>query len=146
MSTRATSGARSRIAAGPDGVTCRARDAEGNIVEWRRLEGDPLRRDQLHRRLRIARLIDHPTARQVVAYDAAEGRLVVEWLAGGPAERLLAGRLPRPEPAASGPDAAAPEEAAQEPLDWLILSGKTCNLSLVHRLIRRGFVTSPHFV
>jgi hypothetical protein len=60
----------------------------------------------------------------------------------GIARGLLAGRLPRREP----PDADAPAAAAQEPLDWLILSGKTCNLDLVHRVIRQEFVNSPHFV
>src|SRR5262249_28594410 len=48
----------------------------------------------------------------------------------GIARGLLAGRLPCPEAPAGA------EPAAQEPLDWLILSGKTCNLNLVHRVIR----------
>jgi hypothetical protein len=64
----------------------------------------------------------------------------------GIARGLLAGRLPRPEPAPAEPGAAPPEEAPQEPLDWLILSGKTCNLDLVHRVVRQEFVNSPHFV
>jgi hypothetical protein len=58
----------------------------------------------------------------------------------GIARGLLAGRLPCREP--EGPDGAA----VQEPLDWLILSGKTCNLDLVHRIIRQEFSSSPHFV
>jgi hypothetical protein len=57
----------------------------------------------------------------------------------GIARGLLAGRLPRRE-------AADADAAVQEPLDWLILSGKTCNLDLVHRVIRQEFVNSPHFV
>jgi hypothetical protein len=66
----------------------------------------------------------------------------------GIARGLLAGRLPRPEsPAAAADSPAPPEEAGpQEPLDWLILSGKTCNLDLVHRVVRQEFVNSPHFV
>jgi hypothetical protein len=59
----------------------------------------------------------------------------------GIARGLLSGRLPpRNEPAdgEGGP--------AQEPLDWLILSGKTCNLDLVHRVIRQEFAGSPYFV
>src|SRR5262249_21256492 len=64
----------------------------------------------------------------------------------GIARGLLAGRLPWSEPASSGPDPAPAQEATQEPLDWLILSGKTCNLNLVHRLVRQEFVNSPHFV
>jgi hypothetical protein len=62
----------------------------------------------------------------------------------GIARGLLAGRLPAAAPAA-GPEAAE-EAATQEPLDWLILSGKTCNLELVQRVIRQEFVNSPHFV
>ncbi|MCI0461326.1 MAG: virulence factor SrfB, partial [Gemmataceae bacterium] len=60
----------------------------------------------------------------------------------GIARGLLAGRLPRQ----ALPDAEAAETVAQEPLDWLILSGKTCNLELVHQVIRQEFVNSPHFV
>jgi hypothetical protein len=60
----------------------------------------------------------------------------------GIARGLLAGRLPRREPA-DGADGGAGE---QEPLDWLILSGKTCNMDLVHRVIRQEFMNSPHFV
>src|SRR5262249_10891206 len=60
----------------------------------------------------------------------------------GIARGLLTGRLPRPEHS----DAEAADGTAQEPLDWLILSGKTCNLDLVHRVIRQEFVNSPHFV
>jgi hypothetical protein len=62
----------------------------------------------------------------------------------GIARGLLAGRLPF---RLASPSAADGEEASvQEPLDWLILSGKTCNLDLVHRVIRQEFVNSPHFV
>src|SRR5262249_21735883 len=57
-------------------------------------------------------------------------------IAGG----LLAGRLPRSESASSDPAAPGEEAGPQEPLDWLILSGKTCNLDLVHRVIRQEFV------
>jgi hypothetical protein len=64
----------------------------------------------------------------------------------GIARGLLAGRLPRSESASSDPAVPAEEAAPQEPLDWLILSGKTCNLDLVHRVIRQEFVNSPHFV
>jgi hypothetical protein len=64
----------------------------------------------------------------------------------GIARGLLGGRLPRNEPAADpGPEAPA-EDGKQEPLDWLILSGKTCNLDLVHRVVRQEFINSPHFV
>jgi hypothetical protein len=34
----------------------------------------------------------------------------------------------------------------QEPLDWLILSGKTSNMELVHRVVRQEFLNSAHFV
>jgi hypothetical protein len=64
----------------------------------------------------------------------------------GIARGLLAGRLPWRQPAADGAGSAAEEAGVQEPLDWLILSGKTCNLDLVQRVIRQEFVTSPHFV
>jgi hypothetical protein len=60
----------------------------------------------------------------------------------GIARGLLAGRLPRPEASSNGSEHAA----VQEPLDWLILSGKTCNLDLVHRAVRQEFSNSPHFV
>jgi hypothetical protein len=82
-----------------------------------------------------------------VTLDAAQFELVAEPIiqeAVGIARGLLAGRLPRQEaPASTGAEA---EEPAQEPLDWLILSGKTCNLDLVQRVIRQEFATSPHFV
>jgi hypothetical protein len=85
-----------------------------------------------------------------VALDAGQFERAAEPVleeAVGIARGLLAGRLPCPGPVSSGPDSAAPEEAAaQEPLDWLILSGKTCNLNQVHRIIRQEFVNSPHFV
>jgi hypothetical protein len=74
-------------------------------------------------------------------FDRAAEPVVQE--AVGIARGLLAGRLPRAEPAS--PDAPA-EAGAQEPLDWLILSGKTCNLDLVHRVVRQEFINSPHFV
>ncbi len=60
----------------------------------------------------------------------------------GIARGLLAGRLPRQDP----PDGDGSESAGREPLDWLILSGKTCNLDLAHRVIRQEFVNSPLFV
>jgi hypothetical protein len=84
-----------------------------------------------------------------VSLDAGQFERAVEPViqeAVGIARGLLAGRLPAaaPRPAADGE---GPEEAAaQEPLDWLILSGKTCNLDLVQRVIRQEFVNSPHFV
>jgi hypothetical protein len=83
-----------------------------------------------------------------VALDAGQFERAAEPViqeAVGIARGLLAGRLPRREPAAD--PAAPPDEGApQEPLDWLILSGKTCNLDLVHRVVRQEFVNSPHFV
>jgi hypothetical protein len=84
-----------------------------------------------------------------VALDAGQFERAAEPVieeAVGIARGLLAGRLPRPEPAPAGPDSAGAEDAEQEPLDWLILSGKTCNLNLVHRIVRQEFVNSPHFV
>jgi hypothetical protein len=69
-------------------------------------------------------------------FDRAVEPVIQE--AVGIARGLLAGRLPQPE--------TPKEEAAQEPLDWLILSGKTCNMDLVHRVIRQEFSNSPHFV
>jgi hypothetical protein len=64
----------------------------------------------------------------------------------GIARGLLAGRLPRPESSSDLGSTPDEEAAEQEPLDWLILSGKTCNLELVHRVVRQEFVNSPHFV
>jgi hypothetical protein len=65
----------------------------------------------------------------------------------GIARGLLGGRLPWKElPTAEVGGEPAEETGVQEPLDWLILSGKTCNLDLVQRVIRQEFVTSPHFV
>jgi hypothetical protein len=92
-----------------------------------------------------------------VTLDAAQFESAAEPViqeAVGITRGLLAGRLPRrvvprsPDHATtngSPPDASPPAEV-QEPLDWLILSGKTCNLDLVHRAIRQEFVNSPHFV
>jgi hypothetical protein len=84
-----------------------------------------------------------------VSLDTARFEATVEPViqeAVGIARGLLAGRLPvREPPAASKPE--APEEAVeQEPLDWLILSGKTCNLELVQRVIRQELFNSPYFV
>jgi hypothetical protein len=82
-----------------------------------------------------------------VSLDAGQFERAVEPViqeAVGIARGLLAGRLPRREATSDG---AAPEEGgSQEPLDWLILSGKTCNMALVHRVIRQEFINSPHFV
>jgi hypothetical protein len=66
----------------------------------------------------------------------------------GIARGLLAGRLPPSRNAEGGmqPPEASDNPNGREPLDWLILSGKTCNLDLVHRVIRQEFVNSPHFV
>src|SRR5262249_21927003 len=50
---------------------------------------------------------------------------------------------PPREPPGPGP---AEEDGAQEPLDWLILSGKTANMELVHRVVRQEFLSSRHFV
>jgi hypothetical protein len=75
-----------------------------------------------------------------VTLDAGQFERAVEPViqeAVGIARGLLAGRLPRRE----GDGA-----AAQEPLDWLILSGKTANLDLVHRVVRQEFLNSEHFV
>jgi hypothetical protein len=77
-----------------------------------------------------------------VTLDAAQFEQAAEPViqeAIGIARGLLAGRLPRRETTNGN-------GAGQEPLDWLILSGKTCNLDLVHRVIRQEFVNSPHFV
>jgi hypothetical protein len=85
-----------------------------------------------------------------VALDAGQFERAAEPViqeAVGIARGLLGGRLPRGEPAPPDPASDSPPQAgAQEPLDWLILSGKTCNLDLVHRVIRQEFVNSPHFV
>jgi hypothetical protein len=89
----------------------------------------------------IAHAVKEPGALRV-SLEAARFEAIAEPVireAVGIARGLLAGRLP-PRPAANG---SAP---TQEPLDWLILSGKTCNLDLVHRVIRQEFAQSPHFV
>jgi len=81
-----------------------------------------------------------------VTLDAAQFEQATEPViqeAIGIARGLLAGRLPRHESANGN---GSPNGTAQEPLDWLILSGKTCNMDLVHRLIRQEFINSPHFV
>jgi hypothetical protein len=82
-----------------------------------------------------------------VGLDAGQFERAVEPViqeAVGIARGLLAGRLPRREAASDG--AAGEEGGTQEPLDWLILSGKTCNMPLVHRVVRQEFINSPHFV
>jgi hypothetical protein len=82
-----------------------------------------------------------------VSLDAGQFERAVEPViqeAVGIARGLLAGRLPRREASADG--AAGEDGGAQEPLDWLILSGKTCNMALVHRVIRQEFINSPYFV
>jgi hypothetical protein len=85
-----------------------------------------------------------------VALDAGQFERAAEPViqeAVGIARGLLGGRLPRHEPASIDPASDGPAgNGAQEPLDWLILSGKTCNLDLVHRVIRQEFINSPHFV
>jgi hypothetical protein len=83
-----------------------------------------------------------------VSLDAGQFERVAEPViqeAVGIARGLLAGRLPRHEPAPGTPPTDG-DDAPQEPLDWLILSGKTCNLDLVQRVIRQELATSPHFV
>jgi hypothetical protein len=63
----------------------------------------------------------------------------------GIARGLLAGRLPHRLTEPSSPEE-GDTGSVQEPLDWLILSGKTCNLDLVHQIVRQEFINSPHFV
>jgi hypothetical protein len=97
----------------------------------------------------IAHTIKDPGALRVsldvAQFESAAEPVIQE--AVGIARGLLAGRLPRRLPEGDGPaTATAPGIAVQEPLDWLILSGKSCNLDLVHRVIRQEFVNSPHFV
>jgi hypothetical protein len=78
-------------------------------------------------------------------FDSAAEPVIQE--AVGIARGLLAGRLPWRESTSNSASAGNGTPAtSQEPLDWLILSGKTCNLDLVHRAIRQEFVNSPHFV
>jgi hypothetical protein len=77
-------------------------------------------------------------------FDSATEPIIREAI--GIARGLLAGRLPRRETPAVPASDSANGAPAQEPLDWLILSGKTCNLDLVHRVIRQEFINSPHFV
>jgi hypothetical protein len=65
----------------------------------------------------------------------------------GIARGLLAGRLPYHDAQTSNSSSRdSNDDTGQEPLDWLILSGKTCNLDLVHRIIRQEFASSAHFV
>src|SRR5207248_2303255 len=64
-----------------------------------------------------------------VSLDAAQFENAAEPViqeAVGITRGLLAGRLPRRQTALDGPGPdASPNGAVQEPLDWLILSGKT---------------------
>jgi hypothetical protein len=103
----------------------------------------------------IAHTVKEPGSLRVML-DAGQFERAAEPViqeAVGIARGLLGGRLPlREQPVAWPGDHAttrsdAPAETgAQEPLDWLILSGKTCNLDLVHRIVRQEFINSPHFV
>jgi hypothetical protein len=105
----------------------------------------------------IAHTIKDPGAVRVTL-DAGQFERSVEPIieeAVGIARGLLAGRLPTAEsqPAPEQRVENAPQRESevegtivQEPLDWLILSGKTCNLELVQRVIRHEFVNSPYFV
>jgi hypothetical protein len=96
----------------------------------------------------IAHTVKDPGAVRV-ALDVGQFERTVEPViqeAVGIARGLLAGRLPTVEPQPVAAAGTAEESPAQEPLDWLILSGKTCNLELVQRVIRQEFVNSPHFV
>jgi hypothetical protein len=97
----------------------------------------------------IAHAVKEPGTLRV-ALDAGQFERAAEPViqeAVGIARGLLGGRLPCNELVASDPTSGPPEETwVQEPLDWLILSGKTCNLDLVHRVVRQEFINSPHFV
>jgi len=78
----------SQLGAGRDGAGYRAVDREdGHAVEVRLLSAsadDPARRAARDRRLRAAALVDHPTARRLVATDpeASPPGVVLEWVEG----------------------------------------------------------------
>jgi hypothetical protein len=84
-----------------------------------------------------------------VTLDARQFEQTVEPViqeAVGIARGLLAGRLPVAQSAMASSAETSEEAVEREPLDWLILSGKTCNLDLVQHVIRQEFINSPHFV
>jgi hypothetical protein len=97
----------------------------------------------------IAHTVKEPGTLRV-SLDAGQFQRAAEPVieeAVGIARGLLASRLPGGDSASREPGSSPSEDGtAQEPLDWLILSGKTCNLDLVHRVIRQEFVNSPHFI
>ena len=70
--------------------------------------------------------LDQSRFEQIVAPDIQEAVKI--------AKGLLESRLP------------LGHDSRREPLEWLILSGKTCNLALVEREIRRAFANVDYFV
>src|SRR4051794_17953001 len=86
--------------AGADGVAYRAHDGDSE-VEYRALGpawADPVRRDWLVKRLRLARLLSHPGARAVrrLELEASPPFVVLDPPAGPPLVAHLAGKLPLP--------------------------------------------------
>jgi eukaryotic-like serine/threonine-protein kinase len=85
--------------AGPDGVAFRAR-LEGAEVEYRTLTpalSDPARREGVVKRLRLARLLDHPAARRVLQLELEGTPFVVLEPAAGPTlADHLSDKLPLP--------------------------------------------------
>src|SRR4051812_37090269 len=85
----------SQLGAGRDGARYRAADRrDGRDVEVRLLSGlveAPERRAAAYRRLRTAALIDHPTARRVVAMELEgdSALIVLEWAEGRPLTEVV---------------------------------------------------------
>src|SRR5262245_35702042 len=105
-----------QVGAGADGVAFRARLA-GDEVEYRSLAplwADPAHRDAVSKRLRLARLLDHPAARRVRRLDLDRAFVVLDPPAGPPLAEHLAGKLPLPpiEAVALALDVAAVLQAA----------------------------------
>jgi serine/threonine protein kinase/class 3 adenylate cyclase len=88
-----------QLSAGADGVAYQGRDAGGQAVELRTLAGawaDPLRREAVVRRLRLARLLDHPGARRIRALELH--RQPPRVVLGPPAGPTLAEHFARQRP------------------------------------------------
>src|SRR4051794_21894714 len=88
-----------QVGAGPDGVAFRARLA-GDEVEYRSLApawADTARRDSLGKRLRLARLLDHPRARRVRLLDLDRGIVALDPPDGPALAEHLAGKRPLPQ-------------------------------------------------
>jgi serine/threonine protein kinase/class 3 adenylate cyclase len=109
----------SQRGSGADGVSYRAKDAEDAVeVEIRVLHGactTPEWWPVTVRRLRLACLLNHPTALRIRALhlDNQPPRIVLDWLEGDRLERACAERIPLPPDEAAGLSAQLAEALAE---------------------------------